>query len=43
MPHPLPPEVTCTPHLISLLSEVDRALGRVEGIARMLPDANPLA
>ena len=43
VPHPLPPEIEYTPHLISLLSEADRALGRVEGVAQMLPDPALLA
>lgn len=40
LPAPLPPEppVALTPELVGLLSEADRALGRLDGVASVLPN-----
>ena len=38
MPAALPRQVDLTPDLVYLLSEADRALGELAGMARMLPN-----
>ncbi|MDF3881268.1 Fic family protein [Cupriavidus basilensis] len=40
VPPPLPPEppLTLNPHLLHRLSEADRAIGRLDGVAMLLPD-----
>ncbi|AQV99443.1 cell filamentation protein Fic (plasmid) [Cupriavidus necator] len=40
VPPPLPPEppLTLNPHLLQRLSEADRAIGRLDGVAMLLPD-----
>jgi Fic family protein len=42
VPNPLPPKVDYTLGLVSSLSEADRALGALEGMGRILPNANLL-
>src|SRR5213593_4258942 len=42
VPNPLPPKLDYTPELVSLLSEADRALGALEGMGRVLPNADLL-
>ena len=42
LPHALPPKVEYTSWLVSSLSEADRALGALEGMGRILPNANLL-
>src|SRR5215216_147347 len=42
VPHPLPPQIEYTAGLVNLLSEADRSLGALEGIGRILPNANLL-
>ncbi len=42
VPNPLPPTVVYTPALVGLLSEADRALGALEGIGKILPNADLL-
>ncbi len=42
VPNPLPPEVDYTARLVNLLSEADRALGALEGMGRILPNADLL-
>jgi Fic family protein len=38
VPHPLPTELALAPETIKLLSDADRALGHLHGIARSLPN-----
>lgn len=40
VPRPLPPEppLKLTPQLLQRLSEADRAIGRLDGVAMLLPD-----
>ena len=37
VPPPLPPHITFTTELVSLLSEADRALGELSGVGRSIP------
>lgn len=38
VPDPLPPRLTYNPELVGLLSEADRALGRLAGVGQRLPN-----
>lgn len=42
VPHPLPPQLTLTWELVNQLSEADRALSELAGIARTLPNPHLL-
>lgn len=42
MPHPLPPDIELTMELVRELSEADRSLSELAGIARMLPNPHLL-
>lgn len=42
VPHPLPPALSWTPELVTLLSEADRALGELAGLGRSLPNPHLL-
>src|ERR1035437_7934056 len=42
VPSHLPPKVDYTAALVSLLSEADRSLGALEGMGRVLPNADLL-
>ena len=42
VPHPLPPTVELTLELVHKLSEADRALGELAGLAQMLPNSSLL-
>ena len=42
IPHPLPPELSYDGPLVSLLSEADRALGKLAGVGQMLPNPHLL-
>jgi Fic family protein len=42
VPHPLPPHLPLEPSLVRLLSDADRALGELAGLARTLPNASLL-
>src|SRR5881628_1219958 len=42
VPNPLSPQFDYGPGLVSLLSEADRALGALEGMGRVLPNADLL-
>jgi Fic family protein len=42
IPNPLPPKITWTPALVSVLSRADRALGELAGIGRALPNPHLL-
>lgn len=42
VPHPLPPTVVYDGRLMALLSDADRALGELNGLGRMLPNADLL-
>ncbi len=42
VPNSLPPPVVYTPALVALLSEADRALGALEGMGKILPNADLL-
>lgn len=42
VPGSLPPKLEYTPKLVNLLSEADRSLGALEGMGRILPNANLL-
>ena len=42
IPDPLPPEIDWTPRLVSALSDADRAIGRLAGEGRRLPNPHVL-
>ena len=42
VPNPLPPALSWTPELVTLLSEADRALGELAGLGRSLPNPHLL-
>ncbi|MEE9307925.1 MAG: Fic/DOC family N-terminal domain-containing protein, partial [Spirochaetia bacterium] len=42
MPHPLPPDIELTMELVRELSEADRSLSELAGIARILPNPHLL-
>lgn len=42
LPHPLPPTLDLAPSLITILSQADRALGRLAGIGQSLPNPHLL-
>jgi Fic family protein len=42
VPNPLPPKLSLTPKVISLLSEADRTLGELAGLGRRLPNPHLL-